>query len=365
MAPDRRGLLGTWLVAGAAVDLWSRTGRGGIGHRLGRLTRLPRADWGKTIAHAGVGITMFGVVTLTGWQVEDIRVARKWGEPYRVGAYEIELVGRARERARPELHLHHGHHRGARGRKRAADRPNCTPNGGSTRWPGCQRPRRGSTTASPAMSMSRSAIRRPGGGWAVRTWIKPFANWIWGGTIIMALGGLFSLSDRRYRVAAGAGKSRSAAQGCAGGMRMKLARPDPPGAGMALPAAAVQPDEVLPDPVLEERARDISAGLRCIVCRNESIDESNAELARDLRLLVRERLVEGDSDDGGRGLYRRPLRRIRAAAPADDRLHHRAVARRAGADAAGPRPFGGLCPPPAPAPPRRWRRTCRRKRPRG
>jgi cytochrome c-type biogenesis protein CcmH len=65
---------------------------------------------------------------------------------------------------------------------------------------------------------------------------------------------------------------------------------------MALPAAAVQPDEVLPDPVLEERARDISAGLRCIVCRNESIDESNAELARDLRLLVRERLVEGDTD---------------------------------------------------------------------
>jgi cytochrome c-type biogenesis protein CcmH len=65
---------------------------------------------------------------------------------------------------------------------------------------------------------------------------------------------------------------------------------------MAGPAVAVQPDEVLPDPVLEERARDISAGLRCIVCRNESIDESNAELARDLRLLVRERLVEGDSD---------------------------------------------------------------------
>jgi cytochrome c-type biogenesis protein CcmH len=49
--------------------------------------------------------------------------------------------------------------------------------------------------------------------------------------------------------------------------------------------------------VLEERARDISAGLRCIVCRNESIDESNAELARDLRLLVRERLVAGDSDE--------------------------------------------------------------------
>ncbi len=62
------------------------------------------------------------------------------------------------------------------------------------------------------------------------------------------------------------------------------------------PALAVQPDEILDDPVLEERARDISAGLRCLVCRNESIDESNADLARDLRLLVRERLLAGDSD---------------------------------------------------------------------
>ena len=62
------------------------------------------------------------------------------------------------------------------------------------------------------------------------------------------------------------------------------------------PGMAVQPDEVLEDAVLEDRARDISAGLRCPVCQNESIDESSAEIARDLRLLVRERLVEGDND---------------------------------------------------------------------
>lgn len=66
---------------------------------------------------------------------------------------------------------------------------------------------------------------------------------------------------------------------------------------LAAPALAVQPDEMLDDPILEARARDISAGLRCLVCRNESIDESNANLARDLRLLVRERLLKGDSDD--------------------------------------------------------------------
>lgn len=65
---------------------------------------------------------------------------------------------------------------------------------------------------------------------------------------------------------------------------------------LTAPALAVQPDEVLDDPALESRARDISAGLRCLVCRNESIDESNADLARDMRLLVRERLTEGDSN---------------------------------------------------------------------
>ncbi|WP_170368403.1 cytochrome c-type biogenesis protein [Ruegeria arenilitoris] len=66
---------------------------------------------------------------------------------------------------------------------------------------------------------------------------------------------------------------------------------------LASPLMAVQPDEVLDDPGLEARARDISTGLRCLVCRNESIDESNAELARDLRILLRERLVAGDTDE--------------------------------------------------------------------
>lgn len=64
----------------------------------------------------------------------------------------------------------------------------------------------------------------------------------------------------------------------------------------ATAALAVNPDEVLSDPVLEKRARTISGELRCMVCQNESIDDSNAELARDLRILVRDRLKEGDSD---------------------------------------------------------------------
>jgi cytochrome c-type biogenesis protein CcmH len=63
-----------------------------------------------------------------------------------------------------------------------------------------------------------------------------------------------------------------------------------------LPALAVNPDEILKDPALEQRAREISSQLRCMVCQNQSIDDSNADLARDLRILVRDRLTRGDSD---------------------------------------------------------------------
>ncbi|MFT7058575.1 MAG: cytochrome c-type biogenesis protein CcmH [Pseudorhodobacter sp.] len=66
---------------------------------------------------------------------------------------------------------------------------------------------------------------------------------------------------------------------------------------IATPVWAVQPDEILPDAVMEARARALSKDLRCLVCRNENIDDSDADLARDLRILLRERLVEGDSDE--------------------------------------------------------------------
>ena len=72
-------------------------------------------------------------------------------------------------------------------------------------------------------------------------------------------------------------------------------------AGLAAASAfAVQPDEMLPDPVLEARAREISRDLRCLVCQNQTIDDSDAPLARDLRLLLRQRLTEGDSNEQAR-----------------------------------------------------------------
>ena len=74
-------------------------------------------------------------------------------------------------------------------------------------------------------------------------------------------------------------------------LSLVLALSLPPG-----PASALEPDEVLDDPVLEQRARDLSKVIRCVVCQNESIDSSNAEIAREVRLLVRERMVAGDTD---------------------------------------------------------------------
>ena len=199
--------LSVWLVAGSLLDLWSRTGRGALAGRFGRLWRLPRADWGKATAHAGVGLTMFGVAALTGYQLEDIRVAEP-GQPYQVGAYEIELLSVAQNVQGPNYisTMAHVAVRDGQGWQIALLHPE------KRIYPVAGMP---TTEAGIDSGWTRDVYLalgdpQPSGGWALRTWIKPFANWIWGGTIIMALGGLLSLSDRRYRVAAGAAKAPGA-----------------------------------------------------------------------------------------------------------------------------------------------------------
>ena len=97
------------------------------------------------------------------------------------------------------------------------------------------------------------------------------------------------------------------------------------------PSYAVQPDEILSDPTLEARARHLSAGLRCLVCQNQSIDDLDAPLARDLRLLVRERLTAGDSDEAVTRFHRRALRRVRAPEAAAGVEHAHPVADAGGA----------------------------------
>ncbi|EAR51518.1 cytochrome c-type biogenesis protein CcmF [Oceanicola granulosus HTCC2516] len=193
--------LGAWVVAGAALDLWSRTGREGAAQRARRLLRLPRADWGKATAHAGLGVTIFGIAAMLAWQVEDIRVAQV-GETYAVGGYDVtlrevaEVQGPNYVSTRAELLL-------ARGGSEAVLYPE------KRFYPVAGMP---TTEAGIANGVWRDLYvvigeEQAGGGWAVRTYVKPFANWIWGGAILMALGGAVSLTDRRLRVAAGARKA--------------------------------------------------------------------------------------------------------------------------------------------------------------
>ncbi|WP_372840489.1 heme lyase CcmF/NrfE family subunit [Phaeovulum sp.] len=191
--------LGSWLVFGAMSELWLRAAR-----TPSRLARLPRADWGKAFAHGGLGVTFIGIGLLTAWQSEDIRVAQV-GVPFTVSGYEITLDSVDRVQG-----------------------PNYASNTAvmSVRQDGelvtVLRPEKRyypvqampTTEADIDNGLWRDIYLVVGdpqddGGWAVRTYIRPFANWIWAGAMLMALGGLLSLSDRRYRVAAGARKTAS------------------------------------------------------------------------------------------------------------------------------------------------------------
>jgi len=199
--------LGAWVVFGALADLWHRAGRGDLGEKLGRLSRMGRADWGKATAHSGLGIALFAVAAMHAWAIEDIRVVNL-GETFPVGRYEVLLK---------DVHQEKG--------------PNYT-----TTLAEMVVSRDGAEVATlypekrvypvQAMPTTEAAIDQgllrdlylvigdpqEGGGYAVRAYIKPFANWLWFGTGLMALGGLLSLSDRRYRLAAGARRAPAAAQ---------------------------------------------------------------------------------------------------------------------------------------------------------
>ena len=196
-------LLGVWVFGGALVDLWRRTGRGS--GRLARLTRLARADWGKAVAHAGLGITIFAICALVAWQKEDIRVAYP-GEPFTVGRYDMILHDVTQERG-PNYFATVGEvHVFVRGKELTRLYPE------KRNYPVARMP---TTEAAIDYRVLRDLYlvigdEQANGGWTIRTYIKPFANWIWAGCLIMALGGVLSLSDRRFRVAAGARKAPAA-----------------------------------------------------------------------------------------------------------------------------------------------------------
>jgi cytochrome c-type biogenesis protein CcmF len=193
--------LGLWVVLGAGADLWMRTGRGGLANRFARLARLPRADWGKATAHSGLGMTVFAVAALMDWESEDIRVLQI-GESFDKGGYTLTLANVERVQG-PNYTSTMGVIEARRdGETVSILRPE------KRFYPAAGMP---TTEAAINYKIHRDLYVTLGdpqdnGGWAVRTYIKPFANWLWMGCALMALGGILSLSDRRYRVAAGASK---------------------------------------------------------------------------------------------------------------------------------------------------------------
>ncbi|MGR3480543.1 heme lyase CcmF/NrfE family subunit [Salipiger marinus] len=197
--------LGTWLVAGAVTDLVARLGQS---RDWRRLRHLPRADWGKAVAHSGLGITMLGVAGLMAWEQEDIRVARV-NEPFTVGAYEIELLGVSRIQG-PNYFADRGE---VSVRRDGAEVAHVYPE--KRNYPVAAMP---TTEAAIDNGFLRDVYVVLGDAqadraWTMRVYVKPLANWIWGGSLLMALGGALSLSDRRFRVAAGARKTTPAPKG--------------------------------------------------------------------------------------------------------------------------------------------------------
>ncbi|TCP63279.1 cytochrome c-type biogenesis protein CcmF [Rhodovulum bhavnagarense] len=198
--------LGAWLVSGAFVDLWIRAGRGPVAGKLLRMTRLPRSDWGKAVAHSGLGITMVGIAGMLAWQQEDIRVAQL-GERFEVGQYEIVLETVERIEGPNYISTTATVSAWKNDEQVATLLPE------KRVYPVAGMPTTEAALDNGLLRDIYIAIGDPqdGGGWAIRTYIKPLANWIWAGALIMALGGMLSLSDRRVRVAAGARKERGAA----------------------------------------------------------------------------------------------------------------------------------------------------------
>jgi cytochrome c-type biogenesis protein CcmF len=186
------------------VDLWQRSGRAGVADRVGRMLRLPRADWGRALAHAGFGVTMFGIAAMSTWVTEDIEVVQKGGS-FNLGPYSVQLVD-VTEVQGPNYTAERAEMRVTRDGAEVA-----------TMYPEKR------TYPVAGMATTEAAIRQgvagdiylvigdpqDGGGYAVRSYLKPFVNFIWLGALIMGLGGMMSLTDRRYRIAAAAARRQA------------------------------------------------------------------------------------------------------------------------------------------------------------
>ena len=190
--------LATWLICGSMGDVWSRTRGNTLRIKIKRLLGLHRSDFGKFMAHSGLGITIFGIAAITAWEIEDIRII-KTGESFDVGSYNFFFKGVTNSSEKNYLVT--------RGEFIVKN---------NDKLIGTMLPekrfypiaRMWTTEASIDQGITRDLYlvigeEQDDGGWSVRTYLKPFANWIWFGALFMAAGGILSISDRRLRFSVG------------------------------------------------------------------------------------------------------------------------------------------------------------------
>ena len=196
--------LGTWIVVGTLVDLLSKLGSS---KSVRRLIFLPRADYGKFFAHVGLGVTMFAIAALTSWEKEDIRVV-PIGSSWALGSYELKLENIIETRGPNYFSTMGIIQVSKKGLAITTLRPE------KRNYPIAQMP---TTEAAIDYRISRDLYvvlgdKQSDKAWTVRTYLKPFTNWIWGGCALMAFGGFLSLTDRRLRIAAGSNMKKRSGQ---------------------------------------------------------------------------------------------------------------------------------------------------------
>ncbi|MCF6272569.1 MAG: heme lyase CcmF/NrfE family subunit [Rhodobacteraceae bacterium] len=196
--------LAAWIILGAIADFGNRIRfrKVPFGESMRRLGNLPRSDWGKVLAHSGMGLIIFGISSVTAWEIEDIRTTR-YGETYDVGSYTFTL-NNVKDLEGPNYSI-------VRGEVLVESETESFLLYPEKRiYTAQQQP---TTEAGIDMGLTRDVYivlgdKQEAGGYAMRVYIKPFVNWIWIGTLVMSLGGLVSLFDRRFRVAAPSRKGR-------------------------------------------------------------------------------------------------------------------------------------------------------------
>ncbi len=287
--------LGFYLIVGSFADLWMRSAIGKVAPSVAwrRFSGLPRSAYGTALAHAGLGVTLIGIIAVTAFQ-EEIVVEMKPGMTAEAGGYTLTFDG-MRSGQGPNYTEQSAHFTVSKAGVQVTDIWSSKRLYTARRMP---------TTEAGIRTFGLSQLYvslgdpMADGGIVVRVWWKPVILCIWFGALFMMAGARDlahrpSPARRCARQGAPPGENLDAG---AGRMIRRTLIAALFLAASALPTLAVNPDEVLADPALEARARALSAQLRCMVCQNQSIDDSNAELAKDLRVLVRERLTNGDSD---------------------------------------------------------------------